>query len=75
MGYLRPALERRNLAVLTGAQATRVVFEGSRAVGVEFYQGRDSSQRMVVRATREVIYQWFGTIMYKWFDMITSDLL
>jgi len=33
--YLRPALERANLTVRTNAQATRVVVEHGRAVGVE----------------------------------------
>jgi choline dehydrogenase-like flavoprotein len=36
--YLRPALARSNLAVETGAQATRVLIEGRRAVGVEYLQ-------------------------------------
>ncbi|MEO6565769.1 MAG: choline dehydrogenase [Casimicrobiaceae bacterium] len=39
VGYLRPARSRANLEVRTGAQATRVLFEGARAVGVEFRQG------------------------------------
>ncbi|MDJ0335979.1 GMC family oxidoreductase N-terminal domain-containing protein [Salinibacterium sp. G-O1] len=34
--YLAPAAERANLVVRTGAHATRVLFEGSRAVGVEY---------------------------------------
>ena len=33
--YLRPALERPNLTVRTNAHVTRVVVEGTRAVGVE----------------------------------------
>ena len=33
--YLRPARARRNLEVETGAHVTRVLIEGSRAVGVE----------------------------------------
>ena len=32
--YLRPAMKRPNLAVVTQALATRIVFEGTRAVGV-----------------------------------------
>lgn len=35
-GYLRPNLQRRNLRVLTEAQATRILFQGDRAGGVEF---------------------------------------
>lgn len=34
-GFLRPALNRPNLKVVTNAQARRVLFEGKRAVGVE----------------------------------------
>ena len=36
--FLRPARSRRNLKVLTGAQATRIAFEGGRAVGLHFRQ-------------------------------------
>jgi len=50
--YLTPHLGRANLAVHTGAQATRIVFEGRRAVGVEFLQG---GERRVLRAQREVL--------------------
>ena len=34
--YLRPALSRPNLSVVTGALAKRVVIEGGRATGVEY---------------------------------------
>jgi choline dehydrogenase-like flavoprotein len=51
--YLRPAIGRRNLTVLTGAQATRVVLEGARAVGVAFVRADGTTGR--VRARREVI--------------------
>lgn len=50
--YLRPALERKNLTIESNALVTRIVFEGTRAVGVEFVQKK---QKQVVRATREVI--------------------
>ena len=41
VGYLKPARKRPNLTVLTGAMATRVVFSGKVATGVEFlHQGR-----------------------------------
>jgi choline dehydrogenase len=36
--FLRPARSRPNLKVLTGAQATRIAFEGRRAVGLHFRQ-------------------------------------
>jgi choline dehydrogenase-like flavoprotein len=50
--YLKPALRRPNLTLHTEATATRVLFDGRRAVGVEFIQ---LGQRRVVRARREVI--------------------
>lgn len=37
--YLRPAMGRPNLRVVTNALVHRVVFEGKRAVGVEFSRG------------------------------------
>ncbi len=50
--YLRPALKRPNLTVAVKALATRILFEGSRAVGVEYREGADTVQ---ARAGREVI--------------------
>ena len=51
-GYLRPAMKRSNLRVLTGTHATRVMFEGTRASGLEYvHDGRLAS----ARAAREVI--------------------
>ncbi len=52
VAFLRPALSRPNLTVLTGAQATRITFEKRRAVGVEFAHGGQSKH---LRAEREVI--------------------
>ena len=43
---------RANLRVETKAQATRILFEGKRAVGVEYRQGKETKQ---IRARREVI--------------------
>ncbi|MBO2450092.1 choline dehydrogenase [Actinomadura barringtoniae] len=39
--YLHPVMNRPNLTVATRAHATRVLFEGKRAVGVEFTRGGD----------------------------------
>ncbi len=50
--YLRPALKRPNLTLLTEATATKVLFDGRRAVGVEFDKG---GARQSVRARREVV--------------------
>jgi choline dehydrogenase len=37
--FLRPAMKRPNLKILTGAQAKALRLEGKRAAGVEFWQG------------------------------------
>jgi len=50
--YLRPAMRRSNLAVRTHAWVNRVLFEGRRAVGVNFKRGGET---ITVRARREVI--------------------
>ena len=50
--FLRPVMPRRNLSVVSKAQATRVVFEGTRAVGVEYLK---DGQVHVARARQEVI--------------------
>ena len=46
--YLRPAAQRPNLRVETGAHVTKILFEGKRAVGVQSKKGE-------FRAAREVI--------------------
>jgi len=51
--YLRPAKSRPNLDVVTGALATRVLMQGTRATGVEYAQGIRGTVR--VNADREVI--------------------
>lgn len=50
--YLRPAQDRPNLTVLTEAHATRILFDGRRAVGVEIQQ-RGAIRTLNVR--REVL--------------------
>jgi choline dehydrogenase-like flavoprotein len=51
--YLHPARQRPNLHVLTGVLVTRVLLEGSRAVGVTI--SRYGNQEETLRAEREVI--------------------
>ncbi|HKS62172.1 MAG TPA: choline dehydrogenase [Xanthobacteraceae bacterium] len=51
-GYLAPARKRGNLAVLSNALTTRILFEGRRAVGVEYRKG---GAVHVARASGEVI--------------------
>ena len=54
VAFLRPAMRRANLAVETNALATRIVLEGSRAVGVEYASGgrvqRAAAEREVLLA-------------------------
>jgi len=51
-GYLTPNLNRPNLKVITHAVTARVLLEGKRAVGVEYYLG---NELQVARARREVV--------------------
>ena len=51
--YLRPALGRPNLEVVTGAHVVGLALDGERAVGVRFRDRRGREQ--VARAEREVI--------------------
>ncbi len=50
--FLRPVRERSNLHVMTGSHAERLLFEGTRCVGV---QVRREGQSVGVRAAREVV--------------------
>jgi choline dehydrogenase len=52
VAYLRPALRRGQVRVETAALAQRVLFEGHRAVGVEYKQ---NGVTQVARARREVL--------------------
>jgi choline dehydrogenase len=42
VGYLKPARRRGNLQVVSNALATRVLFEGRRAIGLEYLQGGEA---------------------------------
>lgn len=53
VAYLRPAMRRRNLTVVTNALAHRVVLDGARATGVEYSTGGRGTT--VATAEREVI--------------------
>jgi len=50
--YLTPILSRSNLTIESNAQVTRILFEGNRAVGVEFARKKEKHQ---ARASREVL--------------------
>jgi len=53
--FLKPAMARKNLDVRTHAQATRVLFDGMRAVGVAYCHPAHPARMRAVRANREVI--------------------
>ncbi|MEG1040608.1 MAG: choline dehydrogenase [Pseudomonas sp.] len=50
--YLRPAMSRPNLTVITHAMTRRILFDGKRAVGVEYDEG---GQTHKVYCNREVL--------------------
>lgn len=50
--FLRPVMHRENLSVQTGALVTKVLFEGTRAVGVSYVQAGQERQAF---AAREVV--------------------
>jgi len=52
VGYLKPNLSRKNLALMTRTHVRKILFEGRRAVGVEVEE-RGAIKR--IRARREVI--------------------
>ena len=53
--FLKPALKTGNISLRTNSPATRVLFENSRAFGVEYRAGKAGSPHCLVRARREVI--------------------
>ena len=54
VAFLKPALARPNLEVRTNARASRILFEGKRAVGIRYVAAPGAPPREV-RAAREVI--------------------
>ncbi len=50
--YLKPVLKRANLTIESHAHVTRILFEGKRAIGIEYIQNKQKKQ---ARAAREVI--------------------
>jgi choline dehydrogenase len=51
--YLHPVMDRKNLDVTTRAFVTKILFEGNRAVGVEYTKGRGAPRQ--VRAGEVVL--------------------
>ncbi len=58
--FLAPVRWRTNLAVLTGAHATRILFDGRRAIGVAV-QRADGEHRLIARAEVILAAGAFGT--------------
>ncbi len=54
-GYLKPARSRANLVVETEAQATQIIMNGTRAVGVRYRKGGKSGHDVDAYADREVL--------------------
>ena len=52
VGYLRPAEERENLTVITEALTTRVLFEGTKATGIEYLK---EGQTHTLHCSKEVL--------------------
>ena len=50
--FLRPALKRPNIELRTKSHATKIVFDGKRAVGIQYSRGGHSYE---IRARREII--------------------
>lgn len=50
--YLKPARKRRNLRLLTGAEASSLVFDGNRCIGVRYWR---NGKKYEARARHEVI--------------------
>ena len=59
VAYLRPALKRGNIRVITHAKVNKVIFDGMKAIGVEFFIG---SKHSIAYATNETILS-AGSIM------------
>lgn len=52
VGYLKPNLSRKNLTLKVKSQATRILFDGNRAIGLEIEQ---EGRKRYIRARKEVI--------------------
>jgi choline dehydrogenase len=53
--FLRPASTRAGLKVVCNATASKILFEGKRAVGISYYEGRNTDTPRTIRASKEVI--------------------
>lgn len=53
--FLRPAMQRPNVSVMTDTTVTRIIVENGAATGIEIARGGERGQKTIVRARREVI--------------------
>lgn len=53
--FLRPAMQRPNLSIMTDTTVARIVVENGEATGIEIVRSGTGEQRTVLRARREVI--------------------
>lgn len=53
--FLKPILNRPNLEVLTFAQVKRILFEGKKVIGVEYFKGKQANETAQVKVKKEVI--------------------
>ncbi len=51
--FIKPIMDRKNLTVITKAQAIKIIVEGKKAVGIEYLRNGRSTE--TARANREVI--------------------
>lgn len=52
VAFLKPVLKRSNLTAMTRAHVTKIIFEGKKAVGVEFTK---NGKIQIIRANKEII--------------------
>jgi len=53
--FLNPVLHRDNLTVITHALVARILFQGKRAIGLEYYPLKKNKRLMTLSAKKEVI--------------------
>lgn len=53
--YLKPALKRPNLRLITRAVAAKILFDGTRATGIEYITNEGRGKRRRIRARRQVV--------------------
>jgi choline dehydrogenase len=53
--YLEPALKRNNIQVVVQAQVTKILFEGKKAIGIDYANPYAQSDRKTVFAKKEII--------------------